>query len=149
MKKFMEGVMEWKSSVALMFSASVILCIVIMLFYGETSIPITAIIFFLVLSMIGTLLQFLAFSDRVIKKMRYTYRMVVFVIPFIALLTASAWFFHWFPEEYAAMWLICSCIFTVVFIGGTVAFEIYYRVMGKKYDGLLGRYRIQKELDNK
>jgi len=26
-----------------------------------------------------------------------------------------------------------------------IGFEIYYRAVGKKYDGLLGQYRKQKE----
>ncbi|MEG1061383.1 MAG: hypothetical protein RSD35_10175 [Oscillospiraceae bacterium] len=38
-------------------------------------------------------------------------------------------------------------IFILVFIAITIGFEIYFRVTGRKYDGLLGQYKKQK--DNK
>jgi len=37
-------------------------------------------------------------------------------------------------------------IILVVFIGGTISFEVYYYLMGKKYNGLLGQYRKEKEI---
>jgi len=147
MKKFAEGILEWKTAAALMFSASVLLCAVISLMMGENSIPIPTLASLLVVSAIGTFLQFLAFTNHIIKRMRYTLRMVVFAIPFFALLAANAWFFRWFLMESPTPWLIFAGIYAVVFVGGTTAFEIYYRAMGKKYDGLLGQYRKQKEME--
>ena len=148
MKKFMENVVEWKTAAALLFSGSVILCAVIMLILGETSISIITIASLLVISSVGTFLQFLAFSDRIIKKMRYTFRMIVFAIPFFALLSANAYFLDWFPHE-AGSWLIFTIVFLVVFVVMIVGFEIYFRLMGRKYDGLLGQYRKQRESADK
>ena len=70
MKKFMESVLEWKKYAALMFSGTIILCIVFSIYTGAESIPISMIIYLLILSVIGTFLQFLAFTDRIIKNMR-------------------------------------------------------------------------------
>jgi len=145
MKKFFEGLLEWKRATALMFSASVVICAVIVLFTGETSIQISVLASLLVVSAGGTFLQQLAFTDYIIKEMRYPARMVVFLIPFAILLMANVWFFRWLPIESTVHWLMFSGIFLVVFVGGTISFEIYYRAMGKKYDGLLGQYHKQRE----
>jgi len=147
MRKFVENVLEWKTAAALMFSASIFLCAIIMLFMGETSIPISIIASLAIVSGVGMFLQHLAFTDRIIKKMRYTMRIIVFAIPFLALLAANAWFFQWFYVGNMSYWLAFAAIYLIVFIGGTVSFEIYYRTMGRKYDGLLGQYRKQKEAE--
>jgi len=144
MKKFLEGVLEWKTAAALVFSGSVILCAVVMLCLGESAVPISFLISILIAASAGTFLQFLAFTDRIIKKMRYSARMAVFAVPFFALLAANAWYFRWFPLD-AAHWLTFSSIFLIVFAGMTIGFELYYRALGRKYDGLLGQYRRQRE----
>ena len=36
-------------------------------------------------------------------------------------------------------------VFFFVFAVMTVGFDIYFRVTGRKYDGLIGRYRKEKE----
>ena len=148
MKKFMEVVLEWKASAALMFSGTIILGIVFSIYTGAESIPISVMIYLFILSCIGSFLQFLAFTDRIIKKMRYTFRMVLFAIPFFAVLASIAYFFEWFPSE-AEYWLTFTIIYLIVLTVMTVGFEIYYRALGKKYDGLLGQYRKQKEKENR
>ena len=147
MRNFVDGVAEWKSSSAMMFSASVVLCVVVMLLTGEAFVPVPVLLYLLVASGGGVFLQMLALTDRFIKKMRYAARMAVFVSSLAGLLVANAWFFRLFPVEGDISWLIISGIFLVVFVGGTIAFEIYYRAMGKKYDGLLGQYRKQQVLN--
>ena len=144
MKDFWEGMMEWKTTASLMFTGSVALCAIIMLIDGEDAIPISTIASLLIVCAAGTLMQFLAFSGRAIKKMRYTIRMIVFAVPFFTLLAANAYFFYWFPMD-SMHWVIFTGIFLVVFIIMTIGFEIYYRIMGRRYDGLLGQYRRQRE----
>ena len=144
MKKFFEGVMAWKTAAALMFTGCVILCSIIMALIGESAIPITMLASMLVVSALGTLLQYIAFTDNMIKKMRYSIRMLVFALPFLALLAANAYLFRWFPQD-SAHWLTFILIYLIVFAGMSAGFEIYYHAMGKKYDGLLGQYRKQKE----
>ena len=147
MKKFFEGVMEWKTAAALMFSGSVILYSIVMALLGQHEISIMIITSLLIVSSIGTFLQQLAFGDRMIKKMRYTMRCVVFILPFFVLLTLNALAFRWFPLEQSGAWLLFTIIFLVVFVIMTAGFEIYYRITGKKYDGLLGQYRQSKGMD--
>ena len=144
MRKFWEVVMEWKTTAALVFSGSVILYMVVMFFLGQKDIPIPAVISLLIISAAGSFFQLLAFTEYFIKKMRYSLRVFVFAIPFLALLAINAWFFRWVPVD-TTHWLSFIIIFLVVFAGMTIGFEIYYHAMGKKYDGLLGQYRKQRE----
>ena len=141
--------LEWKTSAAMMFSASVALCAVILFITGESAMPISILASLLIVSMAGAFMQFLAFTGRIIKKMRYTARVLVFAAPFFAILAGNAWFFRWFPVDGAVHWLMPVSIFFTVFVGGTIAFEIYYRAMGKKYDGLLGEYRRERESEKR
>lgn len=149
MKNFFESVLEWKSAAALMFSGSVILCAIIMSFMGQRAVPVATLASLLILSSVGTLIQYIAFGNRAIKKLRYTLRMIIFIIPFFALLMINALCFHWFPAENIHSWLLFSLIFVAIFLIMTIGFEIHFRITGKKYDGLLGQYRQRKEQEKK
>lgn len=145
MKKFIEGVMEWKTPAIFMFAGSVVLYSVVSLFLGKAEISIAIIASLLILSAVGSFLQFLTFGERIIRHMRYSLRLMLFGILFLALITSIAFVFDWVPKDNSGAWWSFAVIFLIVFIGMTVGFEIYFRVMGKKYDGLLGQYRKQKE----
>ena len=147
MKKFFKTVMEWKIIAALVFSSSIIICAIITLITGATAIPISTVASLLIVSSVGTFIQFFAFSDRIIKKMHYTIRMIVFTVLFFIMLALNAIYFEWFPIENSIFWLTFVGIFLVIFIVMIIGFEIYYRAMGKKYDGLLGQYRKHKEAE--
>ena len=144
MKRFFENVVEWKTSAALLFSGSIILCTVILLILGEAAMPVVTIASLMIVSSVGAFLQLLAFSDRIIKKMRYSHRVIVFAVPFFALLAVNAYLLDLFPHE-AGNWLIFTAVFLLVFLVMAIGFEIYFRSMGRKYDGLLGQYRRQRE----
>ena len=145
MKRFLAFVMEWKTAAAFMFSGSVVVYGAIAFLLGENVFPLSALLSLIIMSMGGTFLQIFAFTNHFIKKMRYTLRMLIFFVPFFLLLMANAYFFAWFPIESPFNWLIFGAIFLIVFIGATASFEIYFHFMGKKYDGLLGQYRKDKE----
>ena len=146
MKKFSAELLEWKKSAGLVFSGAVVLFCVVMLFLGNRSVPIFMLASILIMSVTGTFLQLLAFTDVIIKKARYTLRIAVFAVPFFAAVSANAYIFRWFPAG-GGYWPTFIAVFLVVFAVFTVGFEIYFYVIGKKYDGLLGQYRRQKELE--
>ena len=148
MKTFMENVLEWKTYASMVFAGSMILCVFIMIVLGESTVPIPVIISILVVSCAGSFLQYLAFTDRIIKNMRYSIRILIFAIPFFTMLAANAYFFNWFILD-TIHWLAFTIVFILVFAVMIFGFEIYYHVMGKKYDGLLGQYRKQRESGNK
>ncbi|MEG2053683.1 MAG: DUF3021 family protein, partial [Oscillospiraceae bacterium] len=118
---------------------------IINFFLGYQSLEITTILSLLLVSAVGAFIQFLAFTGYIIKNLRYSIRMIIFVVPFAILLTACAVLFNWFPTEVTGAWIIFIGLFVLVFVGITIGFEIYFRVTGKKYDGLLGQYKKQQD----
>lgn len=145
MKKLMKCVLEWKTGVSLAFTASMLIYVVIALVMGERQIEATAIIAMLLLCMAGTFVQYLCFTDNIIKNMRYTRRLMLFGVLFIPLLTGIAVAFGWFPAQKSGAWLLFLGLALAVFAAMTLGFELYFRVAGRKYDGLLGQYRKQHE----
>ena len=145
MKNFFEGVLEWKTWAALCFSGAVVIYLIVALALGETEVSISGIFSLLIISTGGTFFQYLAFGPRMIKKLHYTWRMVIFGLPFIALLSANAYFFQWFPMDQGGYWLAFIGMFLFAFLFMTLGFEIYFKMSGKKYDGLLGQYRQRLE----
>lgn len=146
MKRFFEAVIEWKTWACVMFGASMIIYMVVSFLMGNTMLELSVVFSILIISAIGTLIQFFAFSGRFFKKSRYTTRLLIFVVPFLALLTGCAFWFNWFPTQYSSAWIIFVGIFLLAFAAMTAFFEIYYRIVGKKYDGLLGQYKRTKEI---
>lgn len=147
MKKILQGVVEWKTRTCLLFTGTVILSIIIGLFFDTKAIEISMLLSILLISAIGTFIQFLAFTDFILKKTKYSIRIVIFVIPFSLLLFGCALIFNWFPTEYMGSWIISIGIFVLAFIGITVGYEVYFRITGKKYDGILGQYKKSKDDD--
>lgn len=145
MKRFLNGVMEWKTYACFMFTGSLILYMFIAFITGESALGLANVFSLLIVSALGIFIQFLAFSDYVIKKMLYSRRIMVFVALFLPMITICALCFKWFPAEYAMSWIVFIGIFLVIFIICTLSFEVYFRATGKKYDGLLGQYKKQKE----
>ena len=145
MKKFMKCVLDWKTGVSLAFTASMVIYVVIALLMGERQIEATAVIAMLLLSMTGTFVQYLCFTDNIIKNMRYTRRLMLFGALFLPLLTGIALIFGWFPAHKPGAWLLFLGLALAVLAAMTLGFEFYFRVAGRKYDGLLGQYRKEHE----
>lgn len=145
MKQFLKGVMQWKTSACLMFTAAVIIYLIFSMAYGAWEVPVRMLWGLLLVSVLGSLIQAVCFSDWVIKKMRYTRRSILFVVLFLPMLTLAAYLFDWFPMEEAGAWILFIGMFFLIFIAMTVGFDIYFRIAGRKYDGLVGQYRREKE----
>jgi len=144
MKKLIRFVMEWKTWACLMFTGTMALYLVICLILGEHLAPVSTLWSLLLVSALGTLLQCLCFTELVIRRMRYTGRLALFCLLFLPVLSVIAWAFQWFPGELGS-WLIFLGIFLVVFVVMTLGFELRFWAEGKKFDGLLGQYRREKE----
>ena len=68
-----------------------------------------------------------------------------FSLLFLPVLALAAWKTGWFPTDQVGAWAMFIGIFFLIFLVMTVGFEIYFRITGRKYDGLIGQYRKQKE----
>lgn len=145
MKRFLQHVFGWKTAACYMFTGTVILYMIIAAAMGQEEASLITLLGLLIISSVGTLIQYLCFTQSVIKKMRYSGRLLLFLLLFLPVLTACALLLNWFPPQYALGWLVFIGIFLLVFAGMTIGFEVYYRITGKKYDGLLGQYKRDKE----
>jgi hypothetical protein len=146
MKKFMDGLVAVKTSACMIFSGTVILFAIVNAINGEADVPIKAIASLAVLAIFCTFVQLVAFTDIFIKDLSYVLRMAVFFVPAFAIFAAVGWLFKWFPAEVEGL-ATFGVIFIIVFALATVAFEIYYKMTGRKYDGLLGEYRKKREME--
>ena len=144
MKRFLEGAMVWKTACCFCFTGTTLLYLVISLLYGMKSVSIAVLLSLLLCSVVVTLLQFLFFTDYFIRKLRYTLRLLLFIATFLPVLAALARLFQWFPADNTISWLTFIGIVVSIFAIMTFGFEIYYQVTGKKYDGLLGQYRKER-----
>ena len=147
MKKFLKGLVAWKMSACAIFTAAVFLYLVFCLIYDTREVS-TAMLWGLFwVSAAGSLFQAVCFSNWLIKKLRYTWRSLLFVLLFLPVLALAAWKTGWFPTDQVGAWAMFIGIFFLIFLAMTVGFEIYFRITGRKYDGLIGQYRKQKEQD--
>lgn len=145
MKQFLKGLVEWKTSACMIFTAAIFFYLFFCWVYGTREVS-TAVLWTLFwASAAASLIQAVCFSDWIIKKMRYTRRSLLFVLLFLPTLTLAAWKGEWFPMERAGAWAAFLGMFFLTFVGMTMGFDIYFRITGRKYDGLLGQYRREKE----
>ena len=149
MKQFWKGMMEWKTGASLMYTAAMFFYLFFSWLYGNQEVPTSMLWALLLVSIVGSLIQAVCFSDWIIKKMRYTWRSVLFVLLFLPTLALTAWKMEWFPTEKAGAWAMFIGMFFLTFIVMTIGFDIYFRITGRKYDGLIGRYRKEKEESEK
>ncbi len=145
MKRFLKVVLPMKTAVCYCFCATVCLYMAAAYCMGWESISLKMLFSLLLLCAAGGVLQVLAFTELAIKRLAYSWRMVVFAVPFFAVLTAIALGFGWFPPEKKGAWGLFTVIFLTIFLVMCAGFEVYFRLSGKKYDGLLGQYRKRRE----
>lgn len=137
----MKNVMQWFIGVSAAFSAAVLIYIIIAGINGAAVVSIPLIWSLLVMSVACATLQYLAFTEVIFKKIRYSLRLIIFVVPFGVTLMVISSIFEWFPRRGGLGWMIFIGIFIAIFVMMTIGFEIYYHFAGKKYDGLLGQYK--------
>lgn len=95
----------------------------------------------LLICLAATLLQYVFFSGKAVKRLSYLWRMVLFAALMLAVVSACAVGFGWFPVADARSWLFFVGLFLVLFAAISLAFEVGFRLRRKVYDDALGRYK--------
>lgn len=155
MKKFMRFVMEMKSWISLSFTAAMLIYLTVEFLlacveYGgnlpgawgdftATKMRCGLILEIFVLCACITVLQYVFFSGRVLKKPSYGLRMLCFAVLCFGICLGFGLAFRWFPAENPGAWVSFAVIFLIAFAGISLGFEVYYRVMGRRYNQALGR----------
>lgn len=142
MKKLLQTVIHFKTAACYSFTVTMLFYALYAWFAGFDITP-QITLSFLLISLVGGMLQCLAFSSLIIKKLSYALRLCLFVVPFFFFLLLFARVFSWVPTGKAGAWLIFFLLFVVIFVVMTLSFELYFRFTGRKYDGLLGEYQAR------
>ena len=107
MKKFLKGVVEWKLSACAIFTAAVFFYLLICLFFGARQVSTSTLWGLFWASVAGSLFQAVCFSDWIIKKLRYTWRSLLFVAEpvadFLAVVTTASMFAVQFKRSMAEL----------------------------------------------
>lgn len=146
MKNVIKIIGQLPKYTAYSFSMCMSVFTVIGLIAGAKTISINMLVQLFAICFVAAVLQMIAFSEICIKKMIYIKRLALFMFPFLAVITAFALVFDWFPKENISAWLIFIGIFVLCFIISTILFEIHFKITGDKYTGILNEY---KEKNNK
>ena len=141
MKKFFQAVAAIKETASLCYTGAMCFYLFFLWVFKQEGAGLPMLFSLLAVSVAAGTMQVAAFSNLFIKKLSYGWRMVVFVIPFFALLTAFAVGFGWFPTESVGAWVSFIVIFIVIFLFITVGIELYYRLSGRKWDDRLDWYQ--------
>lgn len=143
--KFLKSAVTIKMNTCIIFTAFLIIRLVIIsLFLKDETVPTSMIWQFLLISFVCAVLQWFAFSEDVIKKMKYVYRNILFLAPFFILLSGAAYLWSWFDTTQIIQWSLFALIFLLTFIGISIGFSIYFKVTGQKYNEKLEQYKIGK-----
>ena len=131
MKKFFDVVIAVKERAALNYTAAMCFYIFFLWLFKQEGASLPMLFSLLVVGVAAGLMQVVAFSDLVIKRLAYSWRMVLFFVVFGAVLTGFAVGFGWFPADQAGAWLMFGGAFVVIFAAIAAGIEIYYRASGR------------------
>ena len=145
MKKFFQVVTAIKELASLCYTGAMCFYMFFLWVFSQDAAELSVLFSLLLVSIAAGTMQLLAFSDLLFKKLAYGWRMMVFVIPFFAIITAFAVRFGWFPTESVGAWVTFIAIFLAIFLFITVGIELYYRLSGRKYDDRLDWYRKHRD----
>lgn len=145
MKRFLKGVVQWKTSACMIYTAAMFFYLFFSWVFDNRTVSTTMLWTLFWASAGASLIQAVCFSDWIIKKLRYTWRSLLFVALFLPTLILIAWKGEWFPMEQTGAWAMFIGMFFLIFIVMAVGFDIYFRITGRKYDGMIGQYRKEKE----
>lgn len=145
MKRFFDVVVAVKERAALNYTAAMCFYVFFLWVFRQEAAPLPMLFSLLLVGAAAGLMQVVAFSDLLIKKLAYSWRMVLFFVVFGAILTGFAVGFGWFPTDQAGAWAAFGAAFVLIFAAITAGIEIYYRASGRKWDDRLDWYRRHKD----
>lgn len=149
MKHAWKIVLAIKESASYCYTGAMCVLLVLLLCGKRTEISVSMLLSVLLMAAAVGVLQTMAFTGLVVRKLSYAWRMLLFAVPLFAVLAALAQGFGWFPTQYRGAWLLFGGIFLLILLLFTAGFECYFFAAGRRYDGLLGQYRRRKEQEGR
>ena len=137
MKKFFQVCTSIKELTALCYTAAMCFYMFFLWVFKQEDASLSMLFSLLLVCMAAGTMQVAAFSDLLFKKLAYGWRLMVFVVPFGAVLTATAVICGWFPTDQTAAWVMFGVVFVLIFVAITGGIELYYRLSGRKWNDRL------------
>lgn len=141
MKKFFQVCTSIKELTALCYTATMCIHMIFLWMFEQETVQLSTLFSLLLVCIAAGTMQVAAFSDLLFKKLAYGWRLMVFVVPFGAVLTATAVICGWFPTDQTAAWVMFGVVFVLIFVAITGGIELYYRLSGRKWNDRLDWYR--------
>lgn len=145
MRSFFDVVVAVKERAALNYTAAMCIYVFFLWVFKQEGASLPMLFSLLVVGLAAGVMQVVAFSNVLFKKLAYGWRMALFFVVFGAILIAFAVGFGWFPADSAWAWVSFIAIFILIFASIAGGIEIYYRASGRKWDDRLDWYRRNKK----
>ena len=145
MKKFFQVGVAIKELTALCYTATMCIYMIFLWMFEQETVQLSTLFSLLLVCIAAGTMQVAAFSDLLFKKLAYGWRLVVFVVPFGAVLTTMAVACGWFPTDQAGAWVTFGAVFVLIFVTITGGIELYYRLSGRRWDDRLDWYKNNRE----
>lgn len=120
------SIFDFMTNVMVVFAISIIsICLFTFLFgkgaegvstifaLGEKGIPLSTIVQFLVMAFMITMLRWIFFTDKFIKTLSITFRIILMFIMVIILIAVFAAIFQWFPVNMVMPWIMFFICFAI------------------------------------
>ena len=130
-------IFDFMINVMVVFSISIIsLCLFTFLFgkdaqevstifaLGEKGIPLPTMMQFLVMSFMITMLRWIYFTDRLIKNLSLTFRIILMFLTVILMIAILAAVFEWFPVNMVLPWVVFLLCFVIYATGSVILFYL-------------------------
>ena len=130
-------IFDFMVNVMVVFSISVIsLCIFTFLFgkdakevstifaLGEKGIPLHTMVQFFVMAFMITMLRWIFFTDKLIKNLSLTFRIILMFITVIIMIAILAAVFQWFPVNMVMPWVVFLMCFVIYATGSVILFNL-------------------------
>lgn len=144
MKKIINAFFKVCIITCYMLTTSIFCALFINLSAGQNQFSNKSILQLILISFVGAIIQWLAFSEDVIKRLKYSYRIFVFMIPFYLMLSSCAYIWHWFDTTKLYYWIAFFGLLIIAFILSYAISSVYYKVTGQKYNEKLEEYKANK-----
>ncbi len=146
MKKSMALIFHIKSYGCMIFAASILAYGLFCLIFGWTdSLKISVIFQFAGLSLLLSTWQYVCFTEKVFKKMKYIWRFVLFTVPWYVLFMVLANVLNWFTINSIEQWLLYTAIFFAIEGGISIAYFIFTKFTKERWDKQLKSYQENME----
>lgn len=144
MGKYFKIIVQFKFAWGLIFTAATLLYSVISLALGETSIEISLLWKFVVMTLLLTLIHFLVYGEYILKSLSSQKKIIIhFTLCYIVLLIFS-YLFNWIQAMNVKSLGIFTISYSLLYLSISSSLFLYYKITGEELNNKLKEYKERK-----